>query len=99
MLLREALSKKSFIPPDVTVRVDALLNRYPIQISYNDRTITYELQSKDPAEQRDTQDDRMQQDLDDRQKRKREEEVPVYTVLCHMFRIFSAFREHDTKNA
>jgi len=33
----------------------------------------------------DTQDDRMQQDLNDRQKRKREEEIPVYAVLCHMF--------------
>lgn len=31
------------------------------------------------------QDDRMQQDLNDRQKRKCEEEIPVYTVLCHMF--------------
>jgi hypothetical protein len=33
----------------------------------------------------DMQDDGMQQDLNDRQKRKCEEEIPVYAVLCHMF--------------
>jgi hypothetical protein len=45
----------------------------------------------------DAQDDRMQQDLNDRQKHKREEEIPVYAVLCHMFLLSLLNTEHDMK--
>lgn len=69
----------------MTVRIDALLTGIRFRFLM---TVELLLTNSNPKTQQgngDMQDDGMQQDLNDRQKRKCEEEIPVYAVLCHMF--------------